>query len=291
MFWENLERGIHYIIYVLIAGALILSPNYSGGKLVTILFITNYLLEISQGFQHQLQVIIKNIPIFDKVMTAAETPIETGIDAEKIDSIAFDSVSLNYDTERNVFNNLSFNINKGDNVLIEGENGTGKSSILKMIVGLILPTEGTIKINKKNLMEYNKQHLYKEICYISQDELLLNESVEDYLRIVSHSEKSNDFIADLRKKLKLNSEIVNISANGKNLSGGERKKLLIMKSLLNTDASVVVLDEIDAGLDAETKIIIKELEKELLDDINKIVIKISHIDTDRNGFNKIIQLT
>ena len=64
-----------------------------------------------------------------------------------------------------------------------------------------------------------------------------------------------------------------------------------MKSLLNTEASVVVLDEIDAGLDAETKIIIKELEKELLDDINKIVIKISHIDTDRNGFNKVIRLT
>lgn len=291
IFWETLEKGTHYIIYVLIAGALILSPNYSGAKLVTMLFITNYLLEISQQFQHQLQVVIKNIPVFDKVMNAVETPIETGVDVEKIHSIVFDSVSLQYDNQRNVFNHLSFEINKGDNVLIQGENGTGKSSILKMIVGLILPTEGTIKINQKNLVEYNKQHLYKEICYISQDELLLNESVEDYLRIISHSEKSTNFIIELRKKLKLNDEIVNISDNGKNLSGGERKKLLMMKTLLNSHVSVIVLDEIDAGLDSETKIIMKELEKELLDDINKIVIKISHIDADKDGFNKIIQLT
>ncbi len=159
-----------------------------------------------------------------------------------------------------------------------------------MIAGLVKPTKGTIQINDINIMEYDKQGLYKEICYVSQDETLLNESVQEYLRCVTHVKVSDDFIAALRKKVKLNSEISDIVDNGRDLSGGEKKKLLIMKAMLRKDASVVLLDEIDAGLDIETKNVMKQFEKELLENGNVIVIKISHIDTDNRGYNKIITL-
>ena len=51
-----------------------------------------------------------------------------------------------------------------------------------------------------------------------------------------------------------------------------------------------LLDEIDAGLDVETKVLLKELEQSFLADKSKIVIKVSHIDIDRSGYNKIIQM-
>jgi ABC-type transport system involved in cytochrome bd biosynthesis fused ATPase/permease subunit len=59
---------------------------------------------------------------------------------------------------------------------------------------------------------------------------------------------------------------------------------------MEKNASVVILDEIDAGLDDETKVILKELENNLKNDSNKILMKISHIDTDTTGFHQVIQL-
>ena len=85
-------------------------------------------------------------------------------------------------------------------------------------------------------------------------------------------------------------EIKNIEENGATLSGGEKKKLLMLKWLLNPSTSFVILDEIDAGLDDETKAVLKELEKELLKDRKKIVMKISHIDEDMDGYDQIIRL-
>lgn len=64
----------------------------------------------------------------------------------------------------------------------------------------------------------------------------------------------------------------------------------MMKCMMESDVSLVILDEIDAGLDVETKVLLKDLEKELLSDPDKIVIKISHIDSDDTGYCQIIEL-
>lgn len=66
-FCETVESSLHSLIYIVVAGVLLLSTNFNGGTLVTILFLTNLLLEVSQRVQRQLQVIIKNIPVFDNV--------------------------------------------------------------------------------------------------------------------------------------------------------------------------------------------------------------------------------
>lgn len=285
-FWMTSEQSLCCVIFVLIAGVLVLT-NSTGGQLVTILFITNYLLQQSQSLQRQVQVLIKNLPSFNKVMEVINIPLETGTPIEKIHSIVFNAVSLKYANGRDVFNNLSFCLETGDHALIEGVNGSGKSSILKMIVGLLSPTEGAIEVNGKSLNDYDHTELYKEICYISQDELFLNETVEDYLRIITHTDVTDDDISSLREKMHLSPEIDRITDNGTHLSGGEKKKLLLLKCMLRSTASVIILDEIDSGLDNETKELLHDIQEDILGDPSKIVIKISHIDTDRRGFNKI----
>lgn len=67
--------------------------------------------------------------------------------------------------------------------------------------------------------------------------------------------------------------------------------MFMLKWLMNPSCSLVVLDEIDAGLDDETKTILKELENELLEDKQKIVMKISHIDTDNTGYDQVVRLS
>ena len=288
-FFETIEKSLTDLIYIIVAGMLLLTSNVSGGKLVAVLFITNTILAVSGRVQRQIQVIIKNIPAFDNVVKLMDIPIISGKEISDIENIRFENVTLEID-DRKIMNNISFDINKGDNVLIRGENGSGKSSILKMILGLYKPSNGQVSINDTPVSEYDSCSFYKEICYVSQDELILNECVEDYLRYVTHSDYSEDEIGAMRKKLNLNPEIDVIEENGATLSGGEKKKLFMMKCMMESDVSLVILDEIDAGLDVETKALLKDLEKELLSNPNKIVIKISHIDSDDTGFDQIVEL-
>ena len=288
-FCETVESSLHSLIYIVVAGVLLLNTNFNGGTLVTILFLTNLLLEVSQRVQRQLQVIIKNIPVFDNVVELMKIPLESGRKLEKVENITFENVSFQIE-ERSIFKNLNFSVQEGQNILIQGENGSGKSSLLKMILGFYKPTGGTIYINGISVEAYDCKTFYKEICYISQEEMLLNESVEDYLRYAAHADLKADNIEQMRRKVKLRPEIKNIEENGATLSGGEKKKLLMLKWLLNPSTSFVILDEIDAGLDDETKVVLKELEKELLKDRKKIVMKISHIDEDMDGYDQIIRL-
>lgn len=219
-----------------------------------------------------------------------DLPLESGKALDKIETINFKDMSLDIE-DRSILKDINLSINKGENILIKGENGSGKSSLLKLVLGLYKPTGGEVCINGISVNDYDCETFYREICYVSQDELLLNESVEDYLRQVTHRDLKNEEIDRLRQKVKLSPEIETIEQNGATLSGGEKKKLLMLKWLMRPDCSLVILDEIDAGLDDETKAILKELENELLKDKEKIVMKISHIDTDDRGYDQIVRLS
>lgn len=76
-----------------------------------------------------------------------------------------------------------------------------------MILGFYKPTGGTIYINGIPVEAYDCKTFYKEICYISQEEMLLNESVEDYLRYAAHADLKADNIEQMRRKVKLRPEI------------------------------------------------------------------------------------
>lgn len=138
-----------------------------------------------------------------------------------------------------------------------------------MILGFYKPTGGIIYINGIPVEAYDCKTFYKEICYISQEEMLLNESVEDYLRYAAHADLKPDNIEQMRRKVKLRPEIKKLRKM-EQLFQEEKKKLLMLKWLLNPSTSFVILDEIDAGLDDETKVVLKELEKELLKDRKKL---------------------
>ncbi len=289
-FWSSVQNAIHGVIYVIASGILILSPGFGGGQLVMLLYITNYLLEASQQFQKQLQVIIKNLPVFDKLAQVMETPLNQGKHMEEIEQIEFQNVTLMFNDNRRVLDHLSFEIHKGDHVILEGENGSGKSTILKLITGLLEPTDGSILLNGKDISDYDKSLLYRQICYVSQDELILNETVEKYLSIITHKTIGSELMKQLRERVRLTSEIDQITDNGVSLSGGEKKKLLILKTLLSTEQNIIILDDIDAGLDIQTRTVLKEIEKEIAENPEKTLIKISHIDREHEGFNKVIRI-
>jgi ABC-type transport system involved in cytochrome bd biosynthesis fused ATPase/permease subunit len=93
------------------------------------------------------------------------------------------------------------------------------------------------------------------------------------------------------EEVKFDSKVENIKDGGNSLSGGQRKKLMLINLLLKIDASVVIIDEIEAGMDKETLMIWRNIEKKIMEEnTNSIIFRISHKEDDYSMYNKKIDL-
>lgn len=157
--------------------------------------------------------------------------------------------------DKNIIDNLSFNVKKGDFLCIIGTNGTGKSTLLKLILNLLKPSGGSIKIAGQLSTQFTD---YKKISYVSQKATSFNLSfpatVEEIVSLGLYSKlgflkfpKKND------KELVKNAiERVGMSDYSKkligNLSGGQQQRVFIAKALVN-NPEIIFLDEPTVGID------------------------------------------
>ncbi len=172
--------------------------------------------------------------------------------------------------KKEILKNITFNINEGDTVALIGLNGSGKSSLIKTILGLHSRFSGNIFINSYNI-KLNFPEAMNLVGGITDEINLYNNlSGYDNLKIPSIIyETENISIMKLVKMLNLE-KIINEKVNKYSL--GEKKRLMIARSLIN-DPNILVIDEIFNNLDIESTNIIKKVIKEL--QIKKVSILIS----------------
>lgn len=184
-----------------------------------------------------------------------------------------------------VIKNFASSFKSGDILRISGNNGGGKSTFVKLMVELLYPQSGQILLNGIPLNEIDVDCLKQQIVYIDQDEVILNDTIKNYIEAMVKQSISDSELEELMELVHFDNRITEVRQNGHSLSGGQRKKLLMMKLLLRYKlASVIILDEIEAGLDAETKDIILRLEQEILSKQKDcIIFKISH-ETNKTDF-------
>ena len=186
---------------------------------------------------------------------------EKSIDITTIDEIEFRNISFKYPkNDRYILKNISFKIKKGETIAIVGKNGSGKSTIIKILCGLYPKYEGNIFINNIDLKRISQRCKQKLISVVFQDfnsyQFTIKENIgfgdidniNDYELIVSSAVKANadQFIELLPNKY--NQQVGNWFENGLQLSGGEWQKLALSRSFM-TDSKLLVLDEPTATLD------------------------------------------
>jgi len=198
----------------------------------------------------------------------------------------FRNVSFIYPgTDRVILNRLNFHLNPGERVALIGENGQGKTTLVKLITRLYDPSEGEILLDGVDLREYDLEDLYREIGVIFQDFMRYEmtareniavgkiEEIEDLAALKTAAQKSlaNEVIARLGAGYE---QILGRRfEGGVDLSGGEWQKLALARAYLR-DAQVLILDEPTAALDARSEYEVFQRFSELT--AGKMALFISH---------------
>ncbi len=182
-------------------------------------------------------------------------------DTSRVPDIEFRNVTFRYSGAKEpVLENFSLKIKHGEKIAVVGINGAGKTTVVKLLCGFYIPTEGDVLIDGVSTRDIKKQSLHKLYSVIFQDAMVLpftiaenismrTEDETDYERVWSCLEKA-DLLKKVREYPKTMSEKMTreLDENGIVLSGGEQQKLLMARALYK-DAPVLILDEPTAALD------------------------------------------
>ncbi len=247
--------------------------------------IMNAANNISQIFS-LLSGIADQLAFFDMKPTVTSKPNALPAPRPIRQGFEFRNVSFRYPgTERWILRNLNFRLEPGERIALIGQNGQGKTTIVKLMSRLYDPTEGQVLLDGVDLREYNIEDLCREIGVIFQDfmryEMTARENIAvgrieflpDFQRIRSAAHKSlaDDVIAKLAGEY--DQMLGRRFEGGVDLSGGEWQKLALARAYLR-ESQVLILDEPTAALDARAEFEVFERFNELT--IGKMALFISH---------------
>src|SRR4026208_504095 len=210
---------------------------------------------------------------------AAESTFHEVDDLERaIPSIEFRNVVLAFD-DRVILDDLSFKVMKGETKIILGGSGGGKSTIIKLVLGLLKPDEGRIFVDGEDITDYNEVQMMtvrKRIGMVFQEGALFD-SLSVYAnvayRLHEQGRPEDEVEPEVRRMLRFVNLEDAIDKMPAELSGGMRRRVGIARALIG-DPKIVLFDEPTAGLDPPTARTICELAMKLrdLEDVSSIFV-------------------
>ena len=214
---------------------------------------------------------IENILEYDDFIYGDKTSSEVGIE--------FKNVSFSYG-EENVLDNISFKVERGEQVALVGMSGSGKTTIARLAARFYDIKSGEILIGGINIKDFEKEALMKKIAFVFQNSKLFKMSLRENLLIAkpdaTDEEIDNALInsgcKEIIKGLKNGLDTV-YGTRGTYFSGGEAQRLSIARAFLK-DADIIILDEATAFADPENEHLIQESFKKLSK--NKTTLMIAH---------------
>ena len=200
--------------------------------------------EMFQLLEHKIEVLDKP--------RAKDLIIKEGI-------VEFKNVSFSYEKERQILNNISFSVKKGETLGIVGQSGSGKSTIARLLFRFYDLTDGNISIDGQNISNVTQKSLRTKIGMVPQDIVLFNDSIF-YNLAYGKSDATIMEVEEVAKSVKMHEFIMSlpygydttVGERGLKLSGGEKQRIGIARTLLK-NPSLMILDEATSALDTLTE--------------------------------------
>ncbi len=180
-------------------------------------------------------------------------------------AIEFRNINFSYDGKQNVLKNINFKIKKGQTIAFVGPSGSGKSSLVQLLLRFYTPNSGDIFIDGKNIAEYKLEDLRKSIGFVSQEPFLFNRSLYD--NIVYNFDKTSFIDTKVKNALadtyiesvidKIPEGINTIVGDrGSIFSGGEKQRICIACEIIK-NPNILILDEATSSLDSISEEIVQ----------------------------------
>ena len=173
--------------------------------------------------------------------------------------ILFNQICFSYSEGKEVLKGLNLRVKEGEKVVLLGTSGSGKSSILKILMSMERAQSGTIRIGGQDTMDLGEDRIFKEISYIQQEVFIFDGTIRENISLFQtyREEELQSVIerAGLRNLVKEKGLDYLCGENGAALSGGERQRISIARSLLRK-TPILLADEITASLDKENSYLV-----------------------------------
>ncbi len=185
-------------------------------------------------------------------------------------NITFENVSFEYEENKPVLNNISFEVKKGEIIALVGNSGGGKSTIVNLIPRFYDVKNGSIKIDNTDIREFTLTSLRSHISEVFQDNFLFSgtirqnilmgkkDATEDELQQAIHAAHLDDFINTLENGID-----TTIGERGASLSGGQRQRVAIARAMIK-NAPILILDEATSALDNKSEAIVQKALENLI---------------------------
>ncbi len=191
--------------------------------------------------------------------------------------IVFDHVSFSYQKKENNLQDISFKLKRGETLGILGATGSGKSTIIQLLLRLYDTDQGSIRINGQSVDSIPQEKLHTMFGVVFQNDFVVHESVreniafgrtlsDDDIKEAAQSAQAYEFISQLEDEFHHQ-----VAARGANLSGGQKQRLLIARALAN-HPDILILDDSSSALDYKTDASLRKVLKEKYSDITTIII-------------------
>ncbi|MBS3739663.1 MAG: ATP-binding cassette domain-containing protein [Psychroflexus sp.] len=257
---------------LIIGGLLVINQQMNIGQFVAaeivILLMINSVEKLILGLENVYDVLTS----IEKIGKITDMPLEEKVENQpfnKTKDLRLELVNLNLEFTRSnkkVLTDINLNIEPKSHVLITGQSGSGKTSLLKIIAGLIPPSDGQLLINDINIKNINNEHYRSFIGHVFPNNLPFDGSIEENITF-NNPEIEEKKVKEVCSVLGLDNFIkaqpkglqTNISTDGKQLSYTMSKKIILARALVSEPKLLILKDPLDEFDVKEIKTIIKYL--------------------------------
>ena len=271
-----LRTSFLFLLYYLVFKDVI-----TPGKLLTLTFFSFFIFGPLQELGNVIAVYREAQASLSNFETILNTPVEPRPANPKsigrIEDFRFDNVSFRHQSSaHNAVEQISFQVRRGETVAFVGPSGAGKTTLVKLLVGLYIPEQGKILYNGVPGDEINKDELREQIGFVTQDTQLFSGTIRENLLFVNPTATDEECMDVLMKaacqnlmsRAEKGLDSV-IGEGGVKVSGGEKQRLSVARALLR-HPKLMVFDEATSALDSIT-------EEEITDTIRQLSTRKEHI--------------
>lgn len=220
----------------------------------------NPLIQVTQDFATLQTSMISASRVFDLIDEVDYEPeqFESFENTVECGDVVFDHVTFSYDGVTNVLNDISFSVKKGETIAFVGHTGSGKSSIINVLMRFYAFDKGHVTIDGVDIKSYKAHHLRQNIGLVLQEPFLFHGTIADNIKLYQNIERSQ--VIEAAKFVDADEFISNlpqgydepVTERGSTLSSGQRQLVAFARTIA-TQPKILILDEATANIDSETE--------------------------------------